>query len=248
MLPGASSSMSRGLARGLAYLKLGIQDAARIQLRTVASNAGRSPDVMQALARAAAGYGLYPEGVLWANRALEGTALHDPDTAGLRRLAYPAAHAGRVVPESRRQELDPALVWALMRQESLYDPRAISRAGAMGLMQLMPATLARMTHEMNGPPLPTEALLVPDVNIAYGTRFLAERLAEFENHLFPTLASYNAGEGKAREWLDRSGGKGDEVFLECIGYAETHGYVRRILWLRWMYHALYGATPGTSDR
>jgi soluble lytic murein transglycosylase len=107
-------------------------------------------------------------------------------------------------------------------------------------MQIMPATLSRMTTEAETAPLSADVLFRPASNIAFGTKFLSERLAEFGNCLFPTLASYNAGEAKAREWLERAGGDSEEVYLECIGYAETSDYVGRIIWLRWMYHDLYG--------
>jgi soluble lytic murein transglycosylase len=228
----------------MAFLRLGIVDAARRELRSAAT--GRSSAVRSEFVRIAAAYDLYPEGVHWAARALEASPGRAPGVEPLRRLVYPAAYAGQVVPEAARYGLDPATVWALMRQESLYDARAVSRAGARGLMQIMPATLARMTAEEEAPSLSADVLFHPAANIAFGTQFLAERLAEFGNCLFPTLASYNAGEGKAREWLERAGGDSEEVYLECIGYAETSDYVRRIVWLRWMYHALYEGEPQRS--
>ena len=122
----------------------------------------------------------------------------------------------------------------------MYDPVAVSRVGALGLMQIMPATLNRITTEAGLPPMGPEALFRPQVNITLGIRFYAERLKEFSGQLLPTLASYNAGENKSWEWLERAGGDHQEVFMECIGYPETYDYVRRILWLKWLYRDYYG--------
>jgi soluble lytic murein transglycosylase len=128
---------------------------------------------------------------------------------------------------------------------------ALSRAGAIGLLQVMPSTLDRVTAEWGLQPLSVEALYEPRVNIALGAQFFAERLLEFEDRLLPTLASYNAGERKAWEWLERAGGDADEVFVECIGYPETYEYTRRIPWLMWVYRSYYadaGSPPGLEAR
>ncbi len=141
-------------------------------------------------------------------------------------------------------------MWAIMRQESLYDPLAVSRADARGLLQILPATLARIDREEGrSVPRPVADLFRPEVNIPLGVRFFADRRREFGGDVLPALASYNAGEGKARQWIARADGDVDEVFVECIGYPETYGYVRRIVWLAWVYRTYYAgleSSPATG--
>jgi soluble lytic murein transglycosylase len=189
----------------------------------------------------AAAHNIYPEGVRWANQGARSLRRSHPHRAGYERLAFPAAYYRLVADEAGRHGLNPWALWALMRQESFYDPEAVSRAGALGLMQVMPATLQRLVNESGIPALGADALFVPRVNIAMGTRYFADRFEEFSRRLLPTLASYNAGEAKSWQWLEQAGGDAEEVFIETIGYPETYDYVRRILWLTWVYEAYYGA-------
>ena len=229
---------------GLSRLDLGLKDAVRRDWRHVITTHRPDARDLQLFALTASAYDLYPEATQWAKQAMTGPWLSDGERVALRRVSYPAAHGGFVLTEASRHRLDPAWIWALMRQESFYNPEAVSHKGAMGLMQIMPATLSRLTAENDMAPLPPEVLFRPNTNIAFGTRFFADRLSEFGGHLFPTLASYNAGEGKSREWLERSKGDTEEVFLECIGYPETYDYVRRIVWNTWLYHQLYSEGNG----
>jgi len=226
--------------RGLQLARMGQIEAARREWSRAADLGRRLPSLNQALALTAAAFNVYPEGVQWARRAEILLPTGHPLVPGFERLTYPPAYYGDVRREAVRRGLDPFAVWALMRQESYYDATAVSRAGALGLMQIMPGTLGRMTAETGLPPVPQDALFVPRVNITFGTQFLADRLDEFDHKLLPTLASYNAGESKCREWMDRAGGDASEVFIECIGYPETYDYVRRILWLKWVYQDYYG--------
>lgn len=232
--------------RGLGLTELGDVDGGRKEWERAYAYAGRNVAAVEGLAVTAASYHMYPQGVRWARRAADLLPLGHPDVVGFERLSYPVAYYGDVVRESERHGVHPFSVWALMRQESLYDPVAVSRVGALGLMQIMPATLTRITNEAGIPPMSKEGLFRPETNIALGTRFFAERLEEFEGRMLPTLAGYNAGEGKAREWLDRADGDDQEIFIECIGFPETYDYVRRILWLNWVYEDYYGEEPAST--
>jgi soluble lytic murein transglycosylase len=233
--------------RGLRLVELGQQETARREWARCAHLGRRIPSLVQSLALVAAAHNVYPEGVRWANLAARSLPAGHPHERGYQRLAYPAAYYSHVVREAARFGVDPWSLWALMRQESFYDPQAVSRAGALGLMQVMPATLRRVIAESGFVPVPVEALFEPRVNIAMGTRFFSDRLKEFSHRLLPTLASYNAGESKSWEWLDRAEGDAEEVYIESIGYPETYEYVRRILWLIWVYESYYDAGTGFSS-
>jgi soluble lytic murein transglycosylase len=232
--------------RGVDLARLGVLDAARREWQRAADIARDMPFVFETLAFAAADHHVYPEGVRWANRAQALLPYGFPTRAGYDRLGYPAAYYGAVSRAASAAGVESDLVWAIMRQESLYDPVAVSRAGARGLLQIMPATLARIDREEERTERrPLADLFRPEVNIPLGVRFFADRRREFDGDLLPALASYNAGEGKARQWMERAGGDADEVFVECIGYPETYDYVRRIVWLAWVYRAYYGGSESS---
>ncbi len=227
--------------RGLDLARLGLAGEAKAEWGR-AADLGRSlPTVVQSLALAAAVHDLYPEGVRWANQSLAVLPVAAGTRSGFERLAFPAAYYGTVTRAAAAHGTAPELVWAIMRQESLYDPLAVSRADARGLLQILPATLPRITAETGREPLPTEALFRPEVNVPLGVAFFAARRAEFDGALLPTLAGYNAGENKVRQWIALADGDTAEVFVECIGYPETYGYVRRIGWLAWVYRAYYAS-------
>jgi soluble lytic murein transglycosylase len=232
--------------RGLALAELGQTESARREWGRAADLGRNYPSLLQSLALMAAADNVYPEGVRWANQGARSLPRMHPHRLGYERLAYPAAYYRLVTDAAQRHALNPWALWALMRQESFYDPGAVSRAGALGLMQVMPATMQRLVNASGTPAMAADALFVPRVNIAMGARYFADRLDEFSGRLLPTLASYNAGETKCWQWLKQADGDAEEVFIETIGYPETHDYVRRILWLTWVYEAYYGAGSETA--
>jgi soluble lytic murein transglycosylase len=152
---------------------------------------------------------------------------------------YPRAFWAWVDHYAGESRLDPYLVIAVIREESAFAPKALSRAGAKGLMQLLPATAAQVAKENNLRNLPD--LDTPAPNIALGTRYLAKLHEEFGGNLVLTLASYNAGPHVVRRWLDTLPPSQDpEIFIEEIPYPETRRYVKRVLGSYDRYRTLYG--------
>jgi soluble lytic murein transglycosylase len=152
-------------------------------------------------------------------------------------LLYPRPFDYDVRAASRRTGLDPELIYAIIRQESLYDPAAASSAGALGLMQLLPGT-ARIVARRVGLPVPTRAqLLQPATNISLGSSYLADLLGRFDGDTALATASYNAGPNAARRWLPDSP-KDLDVWVENIPFNETRAYVQRVAWhglvFRWL--------------
>ncbi|NNF06219.1 MAG: lytic transglycosylase domain-containing protein, partial [Candidatus Eisenbacteria bacterium] len=231
--------LERHFRRGLAYARLGEFQQARREWKHCEKLKQGPSRFYRVLALASATYGIYPEGVSWARAAAQNLSSGDPRRVGYDRLSYPAAFYDAVSHWSKDRGLLTDEVWAMMRQESLYDPHAVSRAGARGLLQIMPSTLERMINQGDYPPATADVLFRPLVNIELSTRFFKDRLTEFDDMLLPALASYNAGEGKSHQWLERSQGDPNEMFLECVGYPETYGYIRRIVWMAWLYRSYY---------
>lgn len=154
------------------------------------------------------------------------------------RLVYPLLHREALMAAAARARLDPALVAALVRQESSFNPRAVSPAGARGLMQLMPA-VGRSIARAKRYPLWDEALLLePTVSFDLGTTHLAGDLRRHRD-LTRALAAYNAGASRVVRWSARRGVADPEVFAERIPYVETRDYVRIVQRNLVMYRALY---------
>jgi soluble lytic murein transglycosylase len=132
-------------------------------------------------------------------------------------------------------------VLGLIREESAFAPRAVSRTGARGLMQLMPQTADLTARENRLPPVAPAALETPEVNIRIGVHHLADLFREFGGNLSLTLASYNAGKQSVQRWVQRFGVADEVEFVEDIPYAETRGYVKRVLGSYERYRTLYAA-------
>jgi soluble lytic murein transglycosylase len=152
---------------------------------------------------------------------------------------YPRAYWTLVSEEADAARLDPYVVLALMRQESLFDADARSPADAYGLMQLLVRTAVRTA----GTPVTAAELTDPALNVRLGTRHLRELLDRFDGNLVKALAAYNAGEDAVVKWEARSGVSEDDEFVEDISFRETRKYVKTVLGNYRRYRRLYGA-PG----
>lgn len=156
------------------------------------------------------------------------------------RYLFPLGWEARLRSRSERHGLDPYLVASLIRQESEFDPRAKSRAGALGLMQIMPQTARGLFRRLGIPGFSTRKLLQPDVSLRLGTFHLKEVLARFEGQLEKALAGYNAGERRIPQWMELGPFDEPAEFVETIPFTETRGYVQAIMRNRAMYASLYG--------
>jgi soluble lytic murein transglycosylase len=155
-------------------------------------------------------------------------------------MLYPFAWRAEVTDAAQRAGVDPFLVAAVVREESSYYPRAVSRAGARGLMQLMPATAQPMAALRGWAFREGDLLDEPAANIDMGAAFLAGLLREFGDPRL-ALAAYNAGPRRAREWWKARRSDDVEVFVEEIPFDETRHYVKKVM-LSWEeYRRIYGA-------
>lgn len=139
--------------------------------------------------------------------------------------AYPRAFEGQVVAAARAQRLEPEMLWGIMRQESAYDPDAVSYADAIGLLQLLPSTAERVARGA-GVPFRREMLFEPEWNTRLGASYVR---ALVDAHGVPLcFAAFNAGGHRVEEWLARSGEIDLDLFVEEIPFDQTRGYVRRV--------------------
>ncbi len=138
--------------------------------------------------------------------------------------------------------LDPYLVASLIRQESEFNPAAVSHANAVGLMQVLPTTGKKLARQMKVRRFSSDQLLQPGVNLQLGTRYFRELLDQFGGRLEYALAAYNAGTDRVEAWLANGKYRDPEEFVESIPFSETREYVQAILRNVTVYKRLYG-TP-----
>lgn len=160
---------------------------------------------------------------------------------GLELIAYPTGYLP-VIQAYGGKKLDPFLVSALIREESLYDTEALSPVGAVGLMQLMPKTANRVAQKFGLPGVEKEALKVGDTNIRLGTLYLQQLLDQFEDDMVHAVAAYNAGPQAVHGWISRFGNSETDEFVELISYRETRRYVKRVFTSYRTYHWLISTT------
>lgn len=138
-------------------------------------------------------------------------------------------------------EMDKALLHAVMRQESAFKPDVKSRAGARGLMQLMPNTAKFIRRKQNRPVYSRHALFKPNVNMSLGQDYLKYLMEKKDGNVIHVLASYNAGPGNVGKWVDKNIGENDPImFIESIPFSETRKYVKFVMSNWWMYQHRYG--------
>ncbi len=142
---------------------------------------------------------------------------------------------------SDANRLDPFLVASLIRQESEFNPSAVSHANAWGLMQVLPATGKTLARAEKIRSFRTESLLVPNVNLQLGTRYFRELVDHFNGRLEYALAAYNAGTDRVEAWLAAGNYRDPQEFVESIPFTETREYVQAILRNATVYRKLYGS-------
>ncbi|MDH5674250.1 MAG: lytic transglycosylase domain-containing protein [Myxococcales bacterium] len=142
----------------------------------------------------------------------------------------PRAYADEVERAARRHGLDPNLLFAVMRVESIFNRRIVSYAGAVGLMQIMPATGRRIADQLGVEGFEVPDLLDPQTNLNFSAWYLASLLRRFDGRLPLAIASYNGGPHNVRLWMGKHHPDMPlDAFLELIPFSQTHRYVRRVL-------------------
>ncbi len=168
----------------------------------------------------AANAGWYDRAIITAN----GAGLHDALD-----LRFPIAFRDRVEHYSRKNRLELSLTLALLRKESAFMPDAVSPAGALGLMQVMPSTGRQVARQLNERLPSSAALLDVDTNLRLGSAYLRQVLDRFDNNPVLAAAAYNAGPHRVDAWLERNAYQPPALWVENISFRETRQYVKDVL-------------------
>ncbi len=158
-------------------------------------------------------------------------------------LRFPLPYREEVVNQARAGALDPTWVYAVIRQESGFRPTARSPVGALGLMQIMPATGRQIARELRDASADDPPLLQPDTNIRYGVHYLRRMLERLQDNPVLATAAYNAGPNKVARWLPARVAVPADVWAETIPYRETRAYVQRVM----EYAAIYQRRLGSPE-
>jgi len=156
-------------------------------------------------------------------------------------LAWPTAYDGSVERAAHANGIEPALVYAIMREESGYQPDALSVAGARGLTQIMPDTGRRLASDLGATAFDPAELFVPERNLELGAFYLSQLVGRFGGRFSAAIASYNAGPEAVARWLAADAAREDDEWVESIPYDQTRGYVKRVLRSVHVYRTLYGS-------
>ncbi|HWR53280.1 MAG TPA: transglycosylase SLT domain-containing protein [Bryobacteraceae bacterium] len=170
---------------------------------------------------------------------------YDDAPAGFWKLLYPMPWRATLVRYSRAHSLDPYIVAGLIRQESEFNPGALSPAKAYGLTQVMPAT-GRQLLRMSRRRFRASILFNPEVNLRLGTTYLREVLDSYSGRWEMALAAYNAGPTRVKNWQTWADYREPAEFVETIPFTETREYVMAVLRNAVMYRALYEGQPVSS--
>ena len=212
----------------------GFPDHASAEADRVVGAAGRDTQTLYALAEALIERGYSQRAIRIGLQLEKGTP-----NRRLLRILYPYPYRTLVTEEARGRGLDPFVAAALIRQESMFEARATSHVGARGLMQIMPATGAKLAGAAGITDWSAEMLYQPEINVHLGTRYLTQHMRNFDNSLPSVFSAYNAGAHRVKWWSEFPEYKNEELFTERIPFAETRDYVKILTRNHALYTGLY---------
>ena len=157
-------------------------------------------------------------------------------------LLYPLHFSSIIKSNASKNSIDPLLVQALTREESYFNPQAVSCSNAKGLMQLMPATASSVAKWEKLPSFSQLDLFKPEVNIRLGSRYLGYTHKSFNGDSMLAVAAYNGGPGNVNKWLKTISKDDLDQFVENIPLDETRNYVRKVFRSYWAYRDIYAKT------
>ena len=216
--------------RAMELKMLGLDvDAAR-EVAVLTDRYSRDPDVLIAFSTMLNEVGAYHHALRLARARFRDQLERSGGTVppSLWNVAYPTGLLPTIKLQGAKG-VDPYLISAIIREESQFDVKAVSRVGAIGLMQVMPSTANTVAHRVGLPAVVREDLFDQETNIRIGVRYVEQLLEQFSGNLVYTIASYNAGPIAVGNWIAQHRGQSQDEFVELIPYQETRQYVKRVL-------------------
>ncbi len=229
------------LQRARLLFSAGLREWGERELRFAARNGAQGPILAIELSEYAARSGDYGQSIRFIKALAPGYLSMPLDAAPERfwKLTFPLAYRELLEKYAARRNLDPYFLAALIRQESEFNPRAVSRARAYGLTQVLPATGRILARELGIRAFRTSTLYDPNANLNMGTHYLRRLIDGLEGYTEAALAAYNAGRSRALRWLTWAEFREPAEFVETIPFTETRNYVQTVLRNAEIYRQLY---------
>jgi soluble lytic murein transglycosylase len=231
--------------RGLALWELGLAAEARLEFDSLRRALAQDGPASFYLSRMLLDLGEYPGAIFAARQVLDLAGMDDAGTFSappyFSHVRFGPYFAEILVPEAQAYGLDPLLLFAVVRQESLFGVTAVSTSSAHGLMQLLPSTAEDMARYVGLATYRQADLYRPMVNVKLGSAYLARQRDAFGGRIYAALAAYNGGPGNAAVWLELAG-PDDDLLAEVVRYSETRTYLRRIYELYAIYRGVYAGS------
>jgi soluble lytic murein transglycosylase len=155
------------------------------------------------------------------------------------KVCYPLNYWPLIKKQAEATGLDPYLIAAVIRQESVFDPESLSAANAIGLMQVIPSTGRTIAQQLGITGFTPDMLYEPETNLALGSHYLARLIKKFNHNLVLALAAYNAGERATTKWWRERKSEDIAQFIENIPYPETRRYIKRVWSNYYNYRRIY---------
>lgn len=152
---------------------------------------------------------------------------------------YPMKYSEHVDDYAKEYNVEPLLVYAIIKAESNFNPDVVSSSNAIGLMQLMDTTAEEVARKLDLYFVKKNSLYDPKLNIQLGTKYFSDLTKEYNGNITLALTAYNAGKGNVKKWIDQGIIKQDGSDIENIPFKETNHYVRKILRDYKIYQRLY---------
>jgi peptidoglycan lytic transglycosylase len=248
--PGFGPATKARIDRARLLASAGLDDLASTELRFAAKMDPTQALVAIELAELATRRDQPDLGIRYIKHYAPGYLLMPLDRANdkLWKLAFPIPYRKSLEEYSREYSLDPYLVAALVRQESEFNARAVSRSNAYGLAQVLPSTGRQLSRKLGMRGFRANMLFQPDTNLRMGTYYLRSLLDQLQGQSEQALASYNAGKRHVTTWITWNQFREPAEFVETIPFNETRNYVQSVLRNADVYRRLYGNIQVASQK
>ncbi|KAA3598452.1 MAG: hypothetical protein DWQ06_12090 [Calditrichaeota bacterium] len=212
------------------------------ELRNYYKQNRRNPNKIDQLVAAYEKMGNYGKairiGITLTKDLVNGT-IQDSTSLWVYRINYPQYFKSEIENFAKIENLDPELVYGIIRRESLFQEKIVSHAGARGLMQIMTYTGKRLAKSTKLEGFRNDWLFESEISVKLGSHYLRILLDLFDEDFEPAIASYNAGEHRSKQWIEEFGFEDKEEFVENIVFSETRNYVRAVLKSYWIYKIIW---------
>lgn len=233
--PAVAAEVEAALFRAAVLRDVGMEEEGRRELAGLRERMADHPAALYAVAEAMPEHGQLVAAALLGHELRQRLGRWDER---LLRIAFPFRFRDTVEREARRRGLDPFMVAGLIRKESIFNPNAISPVGAVGLMQVMPATGRGLAGRAGVGAVDAARLRDPETNVKLGTLFLADQVRRYRT-LAEVFAAYNAGPGRVARWRAFPEYRDEDLFVERIPFEETRDYVKKVKLYAGVYELLY---------